>query len=182
MKIKKRLILTILASIYSNALLAEVKIGVGTRVSTFIDVASNNFVTSANYISIPVKFSNKFIIDTELIYLNSNSKEGGDNRRTKIKGGKIGVFYYGNSISRVKPYFGVKFGMAKNENHWKFGFSNVLVDTSETVKTIGPVIGAEIEVLENFAIVGEIGLIYSKSQNTEFTGTDSRLVARFYFL
>ena len=181
MKIKKILILGVLAGMYSNTALAEVEIGVGTRLSFLINVTSNYPVTSANYISIPIKISNKFVIDTELIYLDAEDSTDGDIRKSKVKGVTFGGFYYGNSISLVKPYFGVKAGIAKSEEYLEFDTGNVVRDTSETVKTITPVIGAEIEIMKNFTIAGELGFAYSKSKNTDFMGTDSRLVTRFYF-
>ena len=161
---------------------AEIKMGIGSSITTFLSFGSNGTTNSINTISLPLKFNNNIMIEPELIYLDSDKTDSdGDKTTTNTKGLRIGMFFFVNSESRIRPYFGGKIGISKYESKRTFSSSNFNLEDNETHKFISPTIGAEVEIIENFSIATEIAFTYAKSDEETSINTDSRLMVRVFF-
>ena len=184
MKLKTWVVSCGLALMFFSAnLLADVKFGIGTRVATFISLGTGGSSTiSTNTLSIPINLDGRFIIEPEIVYTDSKDKDSeGNTDRLTTKGVSIGIFGLINSETPIRAYYGARVGMSTFESEYQSSIGEFISNRDEISKSISPTIGAEVQIVEDFSIAGELGLTYTKSDSTENLNTTSRLMVRFLF-
>lgn len=168
--------------VYSNNSIAEVQFGIGSRIATILSIGSNGLIGSYSTITIPAKVNKSVLIEPEITFSNmkQDRANGGKSEET-IQGLIVGIFKYSKSNRSIKPYYGARIGLVKYITEQTNPTNGVVDSSSITVNYISPTYGAEVEIINNFTIAGEIGLTYIKSDTEQNINTESRLMARFLF-
>jgi len=175
-------VLLLSGMLFSAGLFADTKIGIGSRVASFIAVGISGSSNSINTISIPVKIDKKILIEPEIIYINSDNEDSdGDITKDKVHGISVGIFKYTRSRMLINTYLGARVSYMKTEDEYIDASGTFSSKNDETVKGISPLIGAEYELNDYFSLAAEIGISYFKSEESESTNTDSRLMVRMLF-
>jgi len=89
------LIFLLIGTLFSTGLLADSRIGIGSRVATFIGIGSSGLSSSVNAITFPIKIDKSMLIEPEFIYINSeHENSSGDVSKDKAQDLSIGIFKY----------------------------------------------------------------------------------------
>ena len=166
----------------------DIKVGIG------IDLELANFDSYPLFpptdIILSIKPINSLRIEPGLGFYTEKSETDSNGEESNYRRAKLGLGgYWVISSKKISPYIGLYFDYSRLKYDYDGGSSN---ESGYTVR-VGPVIGLECIITENFSIGGEF-LILNKNEKYEFEYTDgnressatgwasaSKLLFRFYF-
>ena len=147
----------------------------------------------AGTIYLPIEISKHFRCEPSLFvrHTDNNYEDGGDGTSTTIQF-DLGLFGKNEIYERINIYYGARLGYFYYQQERTTSFFSTY-DADNHGVNIAPSRGIEYFFSERFSVVGEVswyfkysegsssstGPIYAEESIT--TGTDSRLIARFYF-
>jgi len=160
---------------------AELKYGIGSRVSSFFTIYGESIVTTDNYLTLPIRSDDSFIIEPEFIYIDSTEEVRNRERTSTVKGVTIGFFKLLNIGSVLRPYAGLRLGILEEKYKDKDLSSSITATETDSHKVVTSSLGIEYELFEDFTFASEVGVSYVKSDNADAIKSDSRLMIRMVF-
>ena len=145
----------------------------------------------AGTIYVPVEISDAFRIEPTFEFRHNNEEQvdGDTYSMTNMKLG-CGLFGKTELLEQLRTYYGVRLGYVYTQRERSAGVSSDY-DVQTHGINVAPTLGLEFYITDRFSVGGEIAWYFQYDHgagdgdfgvdNETTTGTDSRLVARFYF-